>query len=251
MRAILTYHSIDASGSPISCSPEAFDRHVAWLSSGRVKATTLDDLVSLPADSDAVAVTFDDAFLNFRETAAPRLMAHGIPATVFVAADHAGGTNAWGGVAQSGIPLLPILDWDSLASLQRQGIGLGAHSRTHPDLTRIPAAQLDDEIRGAADLIQRETGSRPTSFAYPYGRYDQRAETLVRAAYKYGCGVEFRVLDDSSRVSALPRLDMFYFQEPGRLEGWGTPEFARFIAVRRRLRRIREGWQEVVSGMLR
>ena len=30
MRAILTYHSIDASGSPISCAPDAFGRHVSW-----------------------------------------------------------------------------------------------------------------------------------------------------------------------------------------------------------------------------
>ena len=42
MRAILTYHSIDESGSPISVDPDAFRRHVRWLASGRVRVTTPD-----------------------------------------------------------------------------------------------------------------------------------------------------------------------------------------------------------------
>ena len=36
MRAVLTYHSIDDSGSPISVRRDAFQRHVKWLASGQV-----------------------------------------------------------------------------------------------------------------------------------------------------------------------------------------------------------------------
>ncbi len=44
MRAILTYHSIDSSGSPISLSEESFRGHVRFLGSGRVSVVPLAEL---------------------------------------------------------------------------------------------------------------------------------------------------------------------------------------------------------------
>ena len=35
-RAVLTYHSLDESRSPISLAPAVFEKHVEWLTSGRV-----------------------------------------------------------------------------------------------------------------------------------------------------------------------------------------------------------------------
>ena len=87
MRAILMYHSIDTSGSTVSCHPDAFDRHVRWLSSGRVAVTSIEGLLALPSSMDAVAITFDDGFVNFRDIAAPRLLANGLTSTVFVVSE--------------------------------------------------------------------------------------------------------------------------------------------------------------------
>jgi peptidoglycan/xylan/chitin deacetylase (PgdA/CDA1 family) len=239
MRAILTYHSIDESGSPVSCPLAVFDRHVRWLSSGRVQVTSIEELVALPASADAVAVTFDDAFVNFGDLAAPRLLAHGIPSTLFVVSDHVGGTNAWRGRVARGIPHLPLLDWATLGRLREQGVSLGAHSRTHPDLTGLASDRLEDEVRGSAEMIARETGVRPSTFAYPYGRVDSRATGLVEGVFKYGCTTEFHVLGASVRAACLPRLDAFCFQDGRLLESWGTARFDRFVRRRHRLRRLR------------
>ena len=65
MKAILTYHSVDASGSVISIDPEAFDGHIRWLASHRTAVVPLSELLALRDDTDAVAITFDDAFTNF------------------------------------------------------------------------------------------------------------------------------------------------------------------------------------------
>ena len=167
MKAILTYHSIDSSGSPVSCDPESFERHLCFYSSGRVRVTTLTDLVSLPDDADAIAITFDDAFVNFGEYAAPRLLDRGLPVTAFVVSDHVGGTNAWGGSAERGIPHLPLLAWPRLRALSASGVDLGAHTRTHCDLERVEDDRLEDEVRGCADVMAQETGIRPDTFAYP------------------------------------------------------------------------------------
>lgn len=239
MRAILTYHSIDKSGSPISCHPDAFDRHVKWMTSGRVKVTTIDELVALPPSTDAVAVTFDDAFVNFRAVAAPRLLAAGLPVTIFVVADCAGGTNAWRGRPARGVPHLPLLDWPDLIRLRQQGVVLGAHTRTHPDLTRLEPAAAENEIAGSADVIHKCGGVRPTLFAYPYGRVDAATERLVSRTFPLACTTELGVVDNLSEPLRLPRLDMYYFQDVRRLEQWGTSAFERFVKMRYLLRTVR------------
>jgi peptidoglycan/xylan/chitin deacetylase (PgdA/CDA1 family) len=249
MRAILTYHAIDDTGSPISCHPDAFERHLDWLRSGPVRATTIEELVALPASADAVAITFDDALVTFGDVAAPRLLDRGLPCTVFVVADCAGGTNDWGGRLARGVPRLPVLEWPALARLQEQGIAIGSHTRTHPDLTKLDARALEDEIRGSADVIARETGRRPAAFAYPYGRVDARVAAAAAVVYRVACTTELRPFGDLEDRVRLPRLDAYYFQKAGTLEAWGSPAFHRFITRRARLRRLREAgraaWRSV------
>ena len=94
MRAILTYHSIDPSGSPISIDQPTFARHVAWLASGAARVVDVGELLTLSDQDDAVAITFDDGFANLRDQAWPLLREHDWPATVFVVSDLAGTTNA-------------------------------------------------------------------------------------------------------------------------------------------------------------
>ena len=152
MRAILTYHSIDTSGSPISCHPDAFASHVKWLTAGRVSVTPVEELMAMPADVDAVALTFDDGFVNFGEVAAPLLLDHGLPVTMFVVADSVGTSNKWTPQSGGAIPHLSLLDWPALVRLQERGVTLGAHSRTHRDLTRIGASDLEaDTARCTGD----------------------------------------------------------------------------------------------------
>jgi len=239
MRAILTYHSIDDSGSPISCHPETFDRHVEWLASGRVQVTTIENLVRLPPSADAVAVTFDDGFSNFGDYAAPRLLAHGLPVTVFVVANLAGGRNAWDDGPGRRTPDLRLLAWPALIRLRDQGVTLGAHGLTHRPLPGLSAAALDDELHGCARRIAEECGAAPSAFAYPYGAWNAAVGHAVAGVFQWGCTTEFRSLEPEAPPYALPRLDMFYFQRPGSLDDWGTRRFRTRIGLRHYLRRAR------------
>jgi len=242
MRAILTYHSIDSSGSPISVSAAAFARHVAWLASGRVRVTSVGELLTLPDTADAVAITFDDAFRNFGDVAAPLLQAHGLPATVFMVADHAGGTNAWGRSPDRGIPELPLLDWEALARLPEHGVTIGAHSRSHRPLAMLRGLELEEEIVGGVRVIAERIGRAPIGFAYPYGSTSDAAAALVRANYAWGCTTELRRLGSDDERALLPRLDMYYFREPGRIERWGTPRFTYYLHLRSGARLLRQRW---------
>lgn len=241
MRAILTYHSIDPSGSPISVSPETFDRHVAWLASGRVRVVSLAEIAA-PAHrtpDDLVALTFDDAFDNFGTVAWPRLRAHALPATVYVVTRHVGGTNAWGGRAEPGIPHLPLMTWEALGRCRDEGLDVAAHTRTHPRLHSLSDAQVDEELIGSRDDLRTALDVTAASFAYPYGVWSAASATRAREVFGLACTDQYRTLGDADDAALLPRLDAFYFQAPGAFDDWGTPTFRARVALRHGLRRAR------------
>ena len=248
MRGILTYHSIDDSGSVISIRPEVFRRQADWLASGSLRVLPLDEIGDAPLDADAVALTFDDGFENFGSVAWPELRRRGLPATLFVVTERVGRTNAWEDGNGKGIPELPLLDWDDLGRLADEGVMLGSHTRTHPDLSRLDGRRLEDEIAGSAERIQGNTGVHPSAFAYPFGRSPLAAIDTVRQVYRHACTTELRFIGPSESPHLLPRMDMYYFRQPGRLEGWGTPRFRRRVSVRHRFRRLRARVGEIGSG---
>ncbi|MBM4186941.1 MAG: polysaccharide deacetylase family protein [Gemmatimonadetes bacterium] len=243
MRAVLTYHSVDDSGSPISIDRASFERHLDWLASGVVRVLPLAELVAEPTGLDAVALTFDDGFANLGDGPLDGLSARRLPATVFVVSDHVGRTNAWGGRDAPGIPTLPLLGWDALGKAAERGVEIGAHTRSHPRLTRIPIGAVDDELEGCAARIERELGVRPTAFAYPYGDLNDPVVRHASRFYRLAVTTEHRAFDRPVDPARVPRLDVYYFRRKGALERWPTVAFRRSVRLRGLARRFRAGVQ--------
>ena len=239
MRAILTYHSIDDSGSVISVPPSHFAEHVRWLASGAVSVRSVKDLLDDPTDEPAVAITFDDAFANFATHAWPLLRERGLPVTLFVPTAFVGKNNAWDVMPGGGMPALSLLDWPSLARLASEGVTLGAHTRTHADLRSVSDAALTGEIAGSIDDIARETGVKPDGLAYPYGYHDDRVVAATRAACAWACTTVLRPLGVRNDAMRLPRLDSYFLRGPARLYAFGSPLFRTYIGARRTVRRLR------------
>jgi len=233
MKAILTWHSIDDSGSPISIPPAAFEGHVRWLTSGEVAVVPLEEIADVPENLDAVALTFDDGFASVASVAAPLLNDAGLPCTVFVVSGRTGRDNSWGGRPEAGIPILPLLSWDNLGALADAGVTIGAHTRDHPDLTRLSDGDIAEQLDACADEIETRLGRRPQSFAYPYGHVDDRSAKAVGARFACAVTADHDIVHAGSDRYLLPRLDMYYYQRPERLAAWGTPAFGRYLALRR------------------
>jgi peptidoglycan/xylan/chitin deacetylase (PgdA/CDA1 family) len=238
VRAILTYHSIDPSGSPISVDAATFQRHVDFLASGAVRVVPLAAILE-PGDEPRVAITFDDGLANFMTEAWPRLRERGLPATQFVVTGHVGRDNAWQGRRDPRVPHARLMDWEELGRLAAEGLDLGAHSRTHPHLDRVPDKALADEIDGSTEDLVRRLGVRPRSFCYPFGSFDERSVTRVAARFDRACTTELAALGDREAPHRLPRLDAFYFRGPGRLEGFGSLPFRLRLGVLRAARDLR------------
>jgi len=238
VRAILTYHAVDDTGSVISVTPAVFEQHVRWLAASPVSVVSLEELLTLPDERDAVAITFDDAFTNFAKEAWPRLREHGLPVTLFVPTGFVGKTNAWDALPGGAMPTLAILDWASLGRLQSEGVTLGAHSRTHADLRLLEREAIQEEVLSSIADISRETGARPAAFAYPYGHWNALAASVVEQSCAQACTTALRPLGRSDKAHLLPRLDVFYLTGPARLEAFGTFGFRRYLELRGRVRTV-------------
>ena len=242
MRAILTYHSIDPSGSVISIDPDVFVRQMEWLARSEVRVVPVAELAAGSGDGYRVALTFDDGFTSFAQVAAPTLRDLGLPATLYVVSDRAGATNRWGrDTIDRGVPELPLLGWDALAALARDGFDLGAHTRSHPRLDRIDPSRLSDEIVGSSEAIRTRIGYAPTTFAYPYGATTPAAVAAVKTAYRFACTTELRMVRAADDPHLLPRVEMYYFRRQTSLEALVAPVFPYRLGLRSLARRVRGG----------
>ena len=202
--AILTWHSLDESGSPISISPRKF---LAQLDALHKAGTAIVPLGELLHHDNAVALTFDDGFLNFYEQALPALLERCLPAALFVVNDFVGKHNNWP-TQPLGVPQLPLLDWRQILEAKAAGIEIGAHTATHPYLYRLTHSGQQAEIIQAKLELEERLGQPVESFAYPYGASDARSRILVEEHFSRAVTTRFRYAEESAAPFDLPRLDV-------------------------------------------
>jgi peptidoglycan/xylan/chitin deacetylase (PgdA/CDA1 family) len=62
------------------------------------------------------------------------------------------------------------LQWDDVRTLAKNGVEFGAHTRSHPILSRLATVeQLEAEICGSKHRIEQEAGVEVRHFCYPNG----------------------------------------------------------------------------------
>ncbi len=176
---ILIFHSIrpysqsdTAAARRYIATPETLEKELAYLRGHGYVSITLDDLVDAitrerPLPPRPVVISFDDDWESQYTYALPLLQKYGFTATFYI----------W--VAAVGRK--HHMTWDEIRALRAAGMQIGCHSMTHPYLTRVAKdTALRWEILGAKRIIEERVGVRVTSFAYPFGQYDDRVVEMVR-----------------------------------------------------------------------
>ena len=232
---ILTYHSLDTTGSPISIAPERFRQHMACLQERGMRVVPLSEVRKVPG---SVALTFDDGFRNFYRYAMPILNDFGFPATVFVVSGYCGRNNNWP-TQPSGFPVLDLMDWRELCEISQLGVKLGAHTVTHPRLTALREAEILGELTENRKEIEDRTGKAVDSFAYPYGDVDDVVHRIVRQHFPISCSTYLGWVD-SNCTGDLPRIDVYYCQHPSLFSTIGTAPGRAYLRSRRFLREFRQ-----------
>lgn len=240
---ILTYHSIDESGSVISTKAETFRWQMKLLKEAGYQVVTLADLIGRLRSGEElpdkiVALTFDDGFQNFYTTAFPVLDEYGFKATVFLVTDFCGGHNDWGGNPPE-LPRSALLSWQEIKELSSNGIEFGSHTRTHPDLTKITAEEAQEEIAGASAAIADATGKKPETFAYPFGKFDAEARLIVEENFAAACSTNLGKVRSGSDLFSLERIDTYYLSDPRVFGSLGTRSFDHYMRFRQAMRKLK------------
>lgn len=233
--AILTYHSLDDSGSVISTPPSQFQRQMEFLAASGIPVLPLDQALHRPG---SVAITFDDGFRNVLDHALPALERHGFPATIFVVSDYCGRGNNWPGQS-AGIPSLPLMSWAELAGLPVP-ISVGAHTATHPNLMRLPACECEREMSECQTRIEQSLGRPVRWLAYPYGASSPEVRSLAGHHFDLAVGTLLQFLPARWNPLDLPRIDTYYFRGRLSLERLFTPSGRLYLGARALLRKARQ-----------
>lgn len=187
---VLLYHSIAETGpdglAPWRVTPEQFEHQLRFLRRRGYRPVTLGEWEDARRRSAAlsgrpVLITFDDGLADFADNAWPILQRNGFGAELFVVSGAAGGSAQWD--AHHGAPT-PLMDWDCLAELVSQGVGIGSHLHRHAALDRLDAATLLTEARRSRETIEDRLGIAPLAVAPPYGICTPaHGELLARAGF--------------------------------------------------------------------
>lgn len=241
---ILTYHSLDTSGSVISVSPAAFREHMQALAERGVCGVTLAELVLAwesggPLPERPVVLTFDDGFVNVAEHGAPVLSRLGFRATLFAVAGHCGGHNDWPSQSQR-VPRLPLLSLAQLRELAQAGFEIGSHGQRHAPLDRVSPAEAEAEVAGSQRALEDGLGRAVSSFAYPYGRTDAAARALVGRHYRAACSTELDAAGIRDDRHFLSRVDVYYVRPRILFATLDTAPGRVYLTARRFGRRLRQ-----------
>ena len=94
-----------------------------------------------------------------------------------------------------------------LRDIATEGVEMAAHSHTHPQLDRVPAAVISDEVQRSRRTLEDNLGLGVEGFAYPFGYWNGAARAAVAAAgFRYACAVADLIAGPDDDVLTLPRL---------------------------------------------
>jgi peptidoglycan/xylan/chitin deacetylase (PgdA/CDA1 family) len=86
------------------------------------------------------------------------------------------------------------LNWQQVREMHKNGIEFGAHTASHPILTRIPLHQAQNEILSSKLKIENEINAPVVSFAYPNGGIADFSLKIMQMISQSGIPIAFSLL---------------------------------------------------------
>ena len=201
-RIIIYYHGISHT------DVISFARQMAYLAEKCcvVKPSMIKD-TQADGSTILIAITFDDAFVSFRENALPLLKEYGLSAGVFVPTGNLGRKPGWAMARDCLDSNEVVMNEQQIVELSRDGFEILSHTVSHPLLTEIDDDRLQKELIESKRELQKIIGHEISGISYPYGAYDVRVcDAAKRAGYQLGFTIEPQIIDCSSDDMTIGRF---------------------------------------------
>jgi peptidoglycan/xylan/chitin deacetylase (PgdA/CDA1 family) len=190
----------------LDINPYIFEKELATLKDNNYETYFVKDIPDILAGNiyyspKSIVLTFDDGYQDFYTDVYPLLKKYQMRATVFIINDYLGRHG--------------FLNKEEVIELSHSGlVEIAAHTLDHAYLKNIASSAARIEIFESKKQLEGLIGIPVSSFAYPYGAFDQQAVDLVKEA------------SFSAAVSVIPGVfhnedDLFYLSRirPGMFNG--------------------------------
>jgi len=127
---------------------------------------------------------------------------------------------------------LDIISWEEIRKMQERGIYFGAHTLTHPVLTRLPAEEVASEVFESKKIIEDRLGEKISYFAYPNGKKSDFNEQIINLLKNGGFDCACTLMDGSNNTDlfALRRINIFEELSADLFGAFSKPLFAAEIS---------------------
>jgi len=112
-----------------------------------------------------------------------------------------------------------MLNWEEIREMSQHGISFGAHTVTHPTLSRMDIEEAKAEIIESKQIIEKELGRKAHHFAIPNGQNEDFTESLRdfcrQGLFESVVSTNYGCVTTSSDPYNLPRVcfdgPLYYF----------------------------------------
>ena len=152
-----------------------------------------------------VGITFDDGYQNNLINAAPILKKYNFSATCYIVSERVGSSNSWD--IEKGITQRPLMSKTEIKEWLSLGMDIGAHTKSHVDLTSITEYKALMEIRDCKSDLERQYNLKITDFCYPFGLFNETVCDLVKeSGYLRATSMVRGRVSSRSNSYILPRI---------------------------------------------
>jgi len=214
---ILMYHSIESMPRStimrsLHVSPRQFKFQMWILKILGYKALSIRELrpyLDGRKQGKVVGITFDDGYQNILVNAAPILVKYNFSATCYIVSNNIGLANIWD--LNKGITQRNLMNEDEINEWLSQGMDIGGHTLTHPDLTKISIQAAEREINNCKLNLEKSFKVSINDFCYPFGKFNEVISNLVKkSGYDSATTMQRGRVSSSSNKFILPRIPINY-----------------------------------------
>ena len=129
----------------------------------------------------------------------------------------------WANVEPRGRPTHRSLSREEVFALNKgRLLEIGAHTVTHPFLSKLPVASQRDEIQQSKDYLEEIIGHSVMSFSYPHGDYTAETIAIIQeAGFVCACSSEVDSVRRRTDPFQLPRVEV---------QDWDGEKFAQWLS---------------------
>ncbi len=208
---IIIYHYVevvtdkkDFIRKSLSITPEEFESQIRYLQQKGYQTIFVKEIPNIVSGkinlgNNLIALNFDDGYRDFYTDVYPILLKYKIKATVYIVPAFIGGGN--------------YMTQQQIKEIYQSGlVEIGAHTLNHIDLPSVSLEDAQKEIIESKEYIENTFGVSVESFCYPYGFYNDKIVSIVKAAgYTTAVSEALGTTQSANNLFYLSRMRVGYF----------------------------------------